>query len=75
VLPYAKEIHPWQLFRDTELWTLEVNDLLEANLSGLDKLYKSYCKKGNKKTKFMPYDMVMQMLTFDTINTLKFTHR
>jgi hypothetical protein len=22
----------WQKFRDTELWTLDVNDILEANL-------------------------------------------
>lgn len=34
VLTYGK-LEPWQEFRDNQLWTLPVNDLLEANLEGL----------------------------------------
>jgi len=32
----------WQEFRDKELWTIDVNDVLEANLDLLDKCYKKY---------------------------------
>ena len=34
VLPYAK-VFPWQSFRQEQLWTIDVNDLLEANLKSL----------------------------------------
>ena len=33
------KIHSWQEFRDKELWTADVNDVLEANLEGLKKVY------------------------------------
>ena len=33
---------PWQEFRDKELWTIDVNDLLEANLENLTKIYRHY---------------------------------
>lgn len=32
----------WQAFREKELWTLEINDIFEANLELLKKLYKMY---------------------------------
>ena len=32
----------WQLFRDEELWTLEVNDVFETNLEGIMKLHNNY---------------------------------
>lgn len=32
----------WQTFRDRELWTLDLNDIFEANLDLLKKLYKKY---------------------------------
>ena len=37
-----KNFHPepWQEFRDEHLWTLDVNDLFEANLENLQKIYK-----------------------------------
>ena len=41
ILPYAK-MFPWQEFRDEQLWTLEVNDVLEANLKNLEKIYNKY---------------------------------
>jgi hypothetical protein len=33
---------PWQEFRDELLWTIEVNDVLEANLEGIKKIYNYY---------------------------------
>jgi hypothetical protein len=33
---------PWQSFRDKELWSLDVSDLLEANLSHLKKIFESF---------------------------------
>jgi hypothetical protein len=41
ILPMAK-MSPWQDFRDEELWTLDVNDVLEANLKNLEKIYNKY---------------------------------
>lgn len=32
----------WQGFRDAELWTIEVNDVLEANIEGIQKMHKYY---------------------------------
>ncbi len=29
------EVHEWQEWRDSELWTMEVNDTLEANSEAL----------------------------------------
>ena len=34
--------HPWQEFRDEELWTVEVNDVFEANLEGVKKVYQHF---------------------------------
>ena len=39
ILPMASQSLPLQSWRDDELWTLEVNDLLEVNLRGIKKLY------------------------------------
>merc|ERR1740117_171405 len=41
IFPLAK-FHPWQEFRDELLWTLEVNDVLEANLKNLQKIYDKF---------------------------------
>ena len=38
----------WTSFREKELWTLEVNDLLEANLPALKKVFQSYFESGKK---------------------------
>lgn len=34
-----KNQQSWQEFRENYLWTIEVNDLIEANLEGLRKVY------------------------------------
>ena len=41
---------PWQEFRDKQLWTIDVNDVLEANKANLEKIYKHY----QSPTKQMP---------------------
>ena len=33
----------WQQWRDIKLWNLECNDILEANLNSLHKVYDFYC--------------------------------
>ena len=33
---------PWQAFRDEELWTIDVNDVFETNLDGIQKLHQAY---------------------------------
>lgn len=35
-------VQKWQEWRETELWTLEVNDVLHANTEPLKKIYKSF---------------------------------
>ena len=41
VLPYFVP-EPWQEFRDKELWTIDVNDLLESNLENLENVYRRF---------------------------------
>ena len=41
----------WQGFRDKELWTLEVNDCLQVNLDGLQKVYDKFKTKKYMKMK------------------------
>lgn len=41
VLPVGTQ-HEWQGFRDNQLYTIEVNDLLHCNLAGLRKVYGLY---------------------------------
>lgn len=38
LIPLANQLE-WQEFRDRELWCLEVNDILDANLEGLRKVF------------------------------------
>ena len=33
---------PWQEFRDKELWSIDVNDIFEANLENLKRIYAHY---------------------------------
>jgi hypothetical protein len=51
ILPNTIEQMEWQEFRDSELWTLEVDDLLKANLPGIEALYKKFAAGGKSKTK------------------------
>ena len=41
ILPHAQQ-EPWQKFRDDVLWTIDVNDILEANLENIKKIYNTY---------------------------------
>mmetsp|Transcript_38450 Transcript_38450/g.36803 ORF Transcript_38450/g.36803 Transcript_38450/m.36803 type:complete len:190 (-) Transcript_38450:301-870(-) len=49
ILPNAN-IGLWQQWRETKLWTLEINDIFEANLDSVKKLYRHYF---TPKKKFM----------------------
>lgn len=39
---------PWQEFRDSQLWTIDVNDVFEANLDNIRKIYNSYLTQVHK---------------------------
>lgn len=39
----------WQAFRDEQLWTLDVNDCLTANLTNLTKVFNSYLEPVKKQ--------------------------
>ena len=39
---------PWQEFREKELWTIDVNDILEANQEHLRKIYNSFLSQLHK---------------------------
>ena len=54
--PYDHE--PWQKFRDNHLWTIEVNDILEANHKNLEKIYQSYFTPVKK---FITFDDILDM--------------
>jgi hypothetical protein len=41
VLPLANP-EPWQEWRDELLWTIDVNDVMEVNLPGIQKMYNQY---------------------------------
>ena len=47
----------WQGFRDKELWTLSVDDLLKANLAGISDLYKKFSTNAKKLSKDDMYNM------------------
>lgn len=51
IFPLSKP-DSWQEFRDEELWNLEVNDTLDANLEGLKKIYAHYWEP---RKKYMTY--------------------
>mmetsp|Transcript_3421 Transcript_3421/g.4525 ORF Transcript_3421/g.4525 Transcript_3421/m.4525 type:complete len:361 (-) Transcript_3421:254-1336(-) len=62
VIPYFVP-EPWQEFRNKQLWTMDVNDIFEANLTNLKQIY------GNYKTPtkgYMELVDIIQMCTADT---------
>lgn len=68
--------YSWQPFRDKELWTLEVNDTLEANLAGITKLYKLYCKKKDRGYHtVMRREKAIDLLLLDTADILKLNYK
>ena len=62
VLPNTIEQMEWQEFRDTELWTLEVDDLLKANLAGMEALYRKFAAGGKAKIKAFQKDDALSLL-------------
>ena len=53
---------PWQVFRDEELWTREVNLVFFDNEDGLRKLYAKYAKPSINK---IPFAAAVRLLTTD----------
>jgi len=53
------KFYSWQKFREEEVWTLEVNDVLEANAKGLLKLYNQFARI--EKCKNIKYESVVHM--------------
>jgi len=62
ILPNANP-SPWQEFRDEQLWTMEVNDTLEANLDGLKKVYGYYFEP---RKKYMTMTDAMNLMMRET---------
>ncbi|CDW72588.1 UNKNOWN [Stylonychia lemnae] len=68
IFPLA-EPDSWQEFRDEQLWVMEVNDILEANLEGLKKVYSYYWEP---RKKFMTYqDTINLMLRDSQLNLIE----
>lgn len=61
VLTYT-DFEPWQGFRDEQLWTIDVNDILEANEKELKKIYQSF---QTSVKKYMTIDDILQMAVRD----------
>ena len=51
----------WQGFRDKSLWTIDVNDIFEANLQNLRKIYKIYVSRGSLSKKLITVSDVVDM--------------
>ena len=62
VLPYSEPV-PWQGFRDLQLWTIECNDILEANLENLRKIYSFY---HSSVKKYLVAEDILSMCTRDS---------
>eukprot|EP00347_Sterkiella_histriomuscorum_P002614 403367462 len=62
IFPYSKP-DPWQEFRDEELWTMDVNDVMEANLEGIKKVYSFYWEP---RKKFMTQADTMNLMLRDS---------
>jgi len=61
IVPNTIEHMEWQEFRDQQLWTLEVDDLLKANLPAIDALFKKFATNGTAKAKTLHKDDVIRM--------------
>jgi len=51
----------WQSFRDHELWTQDVNNIFQANLDGIQKVYASFLRGGMKK--YMTMDDAIKLFS------------
>ena len=68
LMPMLVQKHDWQEFREQKLWTLEVNDVLEANLEGLKKVYKSFFEP---KKSFMNFKDGINLFSKDAVFLLE----
>lgn len=51
---------PWQVFRDEELWTREVNLVFHDNAESLQRVFKRFAKQPINK---VPFDRAIHLLT------------
>ena len=58
------EIYNWQPWREQQLWTLEVNDILFVNLESLKLVYNFYI---NPTHKILTYKDCVTLLTKDSL--------
>ena len=64
VLPrYEPQMKPWHEFRLDELWALEVNDLLSANLDALRKLHSKLIIRGKAPRTIANYKDAVRFMT------------
>lgn len=61
IIPFFKP-DPWQGFRDEQLWTIDVNDILEANLENLRKIYNLTFTSVKK---YITFQDIIQLFTRD----------
>ena len=45
IVPNSCEVMAWQEFREKELWTLEIDDIMKANLVGIQGLFYKICNQ------------------------------
>lgn len=62
IIPNSIESMEWQLFRDNQLWTLEVDDLFKANQYGVDQLFKKFSTMQVRNTKYLSKDDCVKMM-------------
>ena len=62
IIPNSIESMEWQLFRDNQLWTLEVDDLFKANQYGVDQLFKKFSTLQVRNTKYLSKDDCVKMM-------------
>jgi hypothetical protein len=62
IIPNSIESMEWQLFRDNQLWTLEVDDFFKANQYGVDQLFKKFSTMQVRNTKYLSKDDCVKMM-------------
>lgn len=62
IVPNSCEVMAWQEFREKELWTLEIDDIMKANLVGIQGLFTRFATNGRSKVKSLTKDDALSLL-------------
>lgn len=62
IIPNTTERMDNHEFREQVLWTLEVDDLIKANLAGIQSLYKKFATNGRQRQRLLKKDDVLALL-------------